>query len=114
MTKTVTPIQGTSASMVPAPVATALPPRKPSQNGKAWPSTAATEASTAASAPPISPPIHAATAPLAMSSTITGTPTFGPSTRTAFVPPVLPLPTVRRSTPFSRPAQYPNGSEPSR
>ena len=46
-----------------------------------------------------------AAAPLPMSSAITGTPTFSPSTRMTFVAPVLPEPASRRSMPRSLPAQ---------
>ena len=111
---TISEMPGASPSIAPAPVATALPPRNRRNTGNVCPTTAAAPASASAPTPPSCAAISTAAVPFSTSSMITGTPTAGPSTRTALVPPVLPLPSLRRSTPRSRPAQYPKGQEPSR
>ena len=57
----------------------------------------------------------AGTNPFRTSSSITGRPYQRPYTRQTLVAPMLPLPTVRMSTPFvRRTSQYPNGQEPAR
>ena len=69
---------------------------------------------------PHSAPAHhdatkAGTNPLSVSRTTTAIPRPGPKVRHTFVAPMLPLPTVRMSTPRNqRTSQYPNGSEPER
>ena len=109
---------GHSTATPPTIVAAPLPPRKPCHSGQTCPTVAANAvayASQAASACGAKrSPSHAASAPLPMSIAITPSANFAPCVRKALVPPALPLPWVRISTPRSFPSSRLPESEPSR
>lgn len=102
---------GRIARKTPRLVATPRPPLNRTQGEKTCPRI---EAKPQASCPIGSDVRKAAAVPLAVSRMKTGMPHFGPRKRTALVAPMFPLPTVLRSIPRRRPAQRPQGMEPSR
>ena len=106
---------GTRPMRAPAPTATPFPPLKPVQTGKTWPMMASAAAAMGHHDPPTShSAMSTAAAPLAISSTMTVMPAVRPSVRKTLVAPRLPLPSFRRSTPWTFPARSAKGMEPSR
>ena len=92
--------RGAMGRNAPAPVAAPLPPRKRSQIGCMWPSTATTAATLGNTNPPtVSRATHVAADPFAKSRTKAMTPAPLPTLRRTLVAPTLPLPTARTSTP---------------
>jgi hypothetical protein len=113
MGKAIASVSGAAASSAPKPVAMPLPPLKPIIGEKVCPRIAATPTRIASTSPaPARVASQVGRKPFSASSISTVRPTFAPSTRNTFVAPMLPLPTLRMSTPRSRAAQYPNGSAP--
>ena len=102
---------GARTNIVPAPVATPLPPRKPRNTGKICPKNASTAQPTrrAPGRPAASwasagnqPAISTGMAPLSRSSAKTIRPNLRPSTRPTLVAPMLPLPFSKMFTPRAR------------
>ena len=94
-----TATSGSRKKSVPRLVATPLPPEKRRVMGKLWPSTAAT--ATPPRSQPSTPSIRAiqtAIPPLKMSKSATKIAGPQPRTRWTLVAPMLPEPTLRRST----------------
>ncbi len=95
-------LRGAMTRKAPNPVATPLPPRKRSHGGKQWPATTASmEAASQALSGLKTIIAQTAREPLAMSSTVTATPTFQPADRRALVAPTLPDPSRRTSRPVT-------------
>ena len=105
------PSSGAAPKNTPPPVATVLPPfSKRRKSGRQWPSIAAPPARTPALADE-SDPDECRQEALAKSSNTSGMPRLFPYVRQTFVAPMLPLPTLRMSSPLkSRTSQYPNGT----
>ncbi len=110
-----TPTGHAAASSRPSPVATPLPPRKRSQTGNTWPTTAPAPANSAASGPISRSMISTGSAPLpASSSSVAAARPLRP-VRSTLVAPILPEPIARRSpAPASRVSSSPNGIDPSK
>ena len=106
--------RGISAITAPPPTATPLPPLKRSHTGNTCPAIAAPAAIAGQGSSVIARAITTASTPLPTSASSTAMPVLRPSARKALAAPRLPLPTVRRSMPFARPARKENGIEPSR
>ena len=111
---------GANARNTPAPVATPLPPRNPSQTGKIWPNSAAIAAAdkirlTAVGCRSFSrlSATTTATNPFNASNINVNTPAALPARRETFVAPVPPEPVSRTSPrPVARTIKYPNGIDP--
>src|SRR6267154_3277513 len=108
--------RGARASVTPRPVATPLPPRKRSQTGKQWPTTAATPQ--AAPRDDESADFEAKKAgkkPFRASSSSVETAAVRPAARATLVAPMFPDPIARTSRPEASFAmKRPNGIEPAR
>ncbi len=103
-----------SAASAPKPVATPLPPLKPSQTGNMWPKVAAT-APTSAPSGANRPPIRAPAAPLPASSSRVAAASRLLPVRSTLVAPILPDPMSRISpSPAIRVRISPKGMEPIR
>ena len=112
--KSANPTTGASAIVVPAPVATALPPLKPRKTGQQCPTTAAN--ATAATTHSFSVRKRARKTganPFSMSPAIVITAGHVPTVRRTLAIPMFPLPARRTSTPQARPTRKPVGTEPS-